>query len=114
MRDRARARMVARLWAACGVPDFRKVGADPHARLVGRLFGHLSEGAGHIPVAWFADELQRLDRTDGDVETIAGRIAGVRTWAYIAHRADWLADPSIGPGAPRQSRSDCPTRCMRG
>ena len=21
-------------------------------------------------------------------------IAGVRTWAYIAHRADWLADPA--------------------
>jgi ATP-dependent RNA helicase SUPV3L1/SUV3 len=94
IRGRARGQMVARLWAACGVPDFRKVGADHHARLVARLFRHLSEGAGHVPVAWFADELQRLDRTDGDVETLGGRIAGVRTWAYIAHRSDWLADPA--------------------
>ena len=94
VRGRARGQMVARLWAACGVPDFRKVGADHHARFVGRLFRHLSEGAGHVPVAWFADELQRLDRVDGDVETLGGRIAGVRTWAYIAHRADWLADPA--------------------
>jgi len=94
VRGRARGQMVARLWAACGVPDFRKVGADHHARFVGRLFRHLSEGAGHVPVAWFADELQRLDRTDGDVETLGGRIAGVRTWAYIAHRSDWLADPA--------------------
>ncbi len=94
IRGRARGQMVARLWAACGVPDFRKVGADHHARFVGRLFRHLSEGAGHVPVAWFADELQRLDRTDGDVETLGGRIAGVRTWAYIAHRSDWLADPA--------------------
>jgi ATP-dependent RNA helicase SUPV3L1/SUV3 len=70
------------------------VGADHHARLVGRLFRYLSEGAGHVPVAWFADELQRLDRSDGDVETLGGRIAGVRTWAYIAHRSDWLADPA--------------------
>ncbi len=93
VRGRARGQMVARLWAACGVPDFRKVGADHHARFVGRLFRHLSEGSGHVPVAWFADELQRLDRVDGDVETLGGRIAGVRTWAYIAHRADWLADP---------------------
>ena len=93
VRGRARGQMVARLWAACGVPDFRKLGADHHARFVGRLFRHLSEGAGHVPVAWFADELQRLDRTDGDVETLGGRIAGVRTWAYIAHRSDWLADP---------------------
>ncbi|MEP6785316.1 MAG: helicase-related protein [Sphingomonadales bacterium] len=86
--------MVARLWTACGVPDFRKVGADYHARLVSRLFRHLSEGDGHVPVPWFADELQRLDKADGDVETLGGRIAGVRTWAYIAQRADWLADPA--------------------
>lgn len=94
MRGRARGQMVRRLWAACGVPDFRKVGADHHARFVGRLFRHLSEGSGHVPAAWFADELQRLDRVDGDVETLGGRIAGVRTWAYIAHRSDWLADPA--------------------
>ncbi len=94
---RARTRdpaLVARLWATCGLPDFRKVGADHHARLVARLFRHLSEGEGHVPVPWFADELARLDRADGDVETLGGRLAGVRTWSYIAHRGDWLADPA--------------------
>jgi ATP-dependent RNA helicase SUPV3L1/SUV3 len=29
----------------------------------------------------------------GDIDTLADRLAGVRTWAYIAHRADWLAEP---------------------
>ncbi len=93
---RARVRspqMVARLWAACGLPDFRKLGVDPHARFVGRLFGHLSEANGHVPHQWFADEIQRLDNISGDVETLAGRIAAARSWAYIAHRADWLQDP---------------------
>ncbi|MBX3594782.1 helicase-related protein [Sphingomonas sp.] len=95
VRDRTRSpAMVARLWAACGLPDFRKLGADPHARLVARVFRHLSEGAGHIPHPWFADEIARLDRIDGDVETIAGRIAAARSWAYIAQRSDWLADPA--------------------
>jgi ATP-dependent RNA helicase SUPV3L1/SUV3 len=95
VRDRARGvAMVKRLWAACGVPDFRKVGLDPHARFVSRLFGHLSEGKGHLPHQWFADEIARLDTVAGDVETIAGRIAAARSWAYIAHRADWLADPA--------------------
>ena len=94
VRDRARdPAMVARLWAACGLPDFRKVGVDPHARFVSRLFGHLSEGQGHVPHRWFADEVARLDRVEGDVETLAGRIAAVRSWAYIANRADWLAEP---------------------
>jgi len=94
---RARARhpqVVARLWAACGLPDFRKLGVDPHARFVARLFQHLSEGNGHVPHDWFAAEIARLDSVQGDVETLAGRIAAARSWAYIAHRADWLADPA--------------------
>ncbi|UVO51183.1 helicase [Sphingomonas sp. SUN019] len=93
VRDRAKGN-IARLWAACGIPDFAKLGLDPHARFVGRVFGHLTEGAGHIPHQWFADEVARLDRVDGDVETIAGRVAAIRTWAYIAQRGDWLADPA--------------------
>ena len=93
VRDRVRSpTMVARLWAACGVPDFRKLGADQHMRLVSRVFQHLSEGDGRIPAQWFASEVARLDDVTGDVETIAGRIAAIRTWAYIAHRGDWLAD----------------------
>ncbi|PZQ62022.1 MAG: helicase [Sphingomonas taxi] len=91
VRDRARGN-VARLWAACGIPDFAKLGLDPHARFIGRIFGYLAQG--HIPHQWFADEVARLDRTEGDVETIAGRIAAIRSWAYIAQRPDWLADPA--------------------
>jgi ATP-dependent RNA helicase SUPV3L1/SUV3 len=89
---RARAKgQVDRLWAACGIPDFEKLGVDPHARFVGRVFQYLS--AGHVPQQWFADEVARLDRIEGDVETIAGRISAIRKWAYIAQRPNWLADP---------------------
>ena len=94
VRDRARSPAgVARLWAACGLPDFRKLGIDPHTRFVERLFRNLTEGNGRIPHQWFADEIARLDTIAGDVETIAGRIAAIRTYAYIAHRSDWLTDP---------------------
>ncbi|NJC09261.1 ATP-dependent RNA helicase SUPV3L1/SUV3 [Polymorphobacter fuscus] len=86
------ARGVQRLWDACGLPDYRKTGAEQHARLVGRIFRHLSEGDGRLPAAWVASELAHLDRLSGDVETLADRIAGARTWTYIAHRPDWLAD----------------------
>ena len=88
--------MVARLWAACGLPDFRKTGADGHARLVGRLFRHLSEGNGYIPAPVFAQEVSALENLAGDVETLAGRLAAIRTWAYVAHRADWLEKPEKG------------------
>ncbi|MFM9979080.1 MAG: helicase-related protein [Sphingomonadaceae bacterium] len=97
--DRARSpAMVARLWTACGLPDFRKVGADHHARTVARIFRHLSEGNGTIPATWFAEEIARLDRTEGDIDTLGGRIAAARTWAYVAHRADWLDDPAHWAG----------------
>ena len=86
--------LVRRLWAACQLPDFRKTGPDHHARLVARIFGHLSEGAGCIPQGWYAAEVAKLDNVQGDIDTLADRIAGVRTWAYIAHRGDWLADPA--------------------
>ncbi len=94
--------MTERLWAACGLPDFRKTGSEAHARLVARIFQHLSEGDRHIPAHWFADEIARLDTVQGDVETIADRIASARTWAYIAHRADWLAEPALWAERTRQ------------
>ncbi len=89
------ANMVARLWDVCGVPDFLKMGADHHARFVHRLWQYRSGQnggglGGHVDGGWFADQLARLDRTDGDVETLSARIAGVRTWCYIAHRPGWL------------------------
>lgn len=85
--------LVRRLWAACGLPDFRKTGPEHHSRLVARIFGHLSEGAGHVPKDWFSSEVARLDNVQGDIDTLADRLAGIRTWAYVAHRADWLAEP---------------------
>ena len=82
-----------KLWAVCGLPDFRKVGPMHHARMVRRLFSYIGEG-GHIPHEWFAAEVARLDRVEGDIGALADRLAGIRSWAYIAQRSDWLADPS--------------------
>jgi ATP-dependent RNA helicase SUPV3L1/SUV3 len=81
------------LWAVCGLPDFRKVGPMHHARMVRRLFSYVGEG-GHIPHEWFAAEVARLDNVTGDIEALADRLAGIRSWAYISQRADWLAEPA--------------------
>src|SRR5215218_2401925 len=82
-----------RLWAVCGLPDFRKVGPMHHARMVRRLFSYIEEG-GHVPHEWFAAEVSRLDNMSGDIEALADRLAGIRSWAYIAHRQDWLQEPA--------------------
>jgi len=87
------AAQVSRLWAACSVPDFQKLGIEHHARIVHRLWAYLSDGNGHIPQDFFAGQLARLDNVQGDVDALAGRIAAVRIWAYVAQRDDWLLNP---------------------
>ncbi len=84
-----------RLWAACGVPDYRKTGPDQHARLVARIYRHLTEGDGLLPEEWIAAEVANLDHVGGDIATISGRIAAARTWTYIAHRNNWLANAPL-------------------
>jgi len=79
------------LWDICQIPDFRKTMADVHANLLGRLFRELTDGD-CLPADWVADQVAQLDRVDGDIDTLMARIAHVRTWTYISHRADWLED----------------------
>ncbi|HKT76714.1 MAG TPA: helicase-related protein, partial [Sphingobium sp.] len=74
-------KQVERLWAACSLPDFQKLGPEHHARTVGRIWRYLSEGQGHIPRDWFAGQIARLDSVQGDIDTLSGRIAAARTWA---------------------------------
>jgi ATP-dependent RNA helicase SUPV3L1/SUV3 len=53
---------------------------------------YITEGGGD-PARLVRRQVARLDNVQGDIDTLADRIAGVRTWAYIAHRSDWLEDP---------------------
>jgi ATP-dependent RNA helicase SUPV3L1/SUV3 len=92
---------VARLWDACRLPDFRKSALDTHVRLVKTVFTHLTTGNGRLPADWLDGQLSRLDKTAGDVDALASRLAHVRTWAYAAHRLDWTEDPEHWRGRAR-------------
>ena len=86
-------RSVARLWEIACLPDFRQLGAEPHSRFIASLWQFMGQGNRKIPQRYAAQELARLDNVQGDVDTISGRIAAVRSWTYMAQRADWLEDP---------------------
>ncbi|NJM50792.1 MAG: helicase [Sphingomonadales bacterium] len=88
-------RHVERLWEAACLPDFRQMGAEPHSRFIAGLWPHLATGRGHLPHSYAMQELARLDNVQGDIATLSQRIAAVRTWTYIGHRGDWLADPAV-------------------
>jgi ATP-dependent RNA helicase SUPV3L1/SUV3 len=83
---------VRRLWAACQLPDFRRATVDQHIRLIGRVARGLLGPEGRLPESWIAAETEKLDRTDGEVDALAARLAHIRTWTYAANRGDWLAD----------------------
>jgi Superfamily II RNA helicase len=83
---------IKRLWECCQMPDFNKLSSDEHVRLVRTIFGHLMSDAGVLPPEWLAQQIARLDITEGDVATLSGRLAHIRTWTYAAHRPGWVAD----------------------
>ena len=92
---------VERLWEACQVPDYRKLSPAAHAELVTTLYGFLMQ-KGRIPDAWFAAQVDQANRTDGDIDTLSGRIAQIRTWTFVANRPDWLYDPDHWQGITRE------------
>ena len=77
------------LWELCQIPDFRKISLDQHARLLGDLYLMLMKD-GRINDEWLAPQINGLDRIDGDIDSISSRIAHIRTWTYLSHRAAWL------------------------
>lgn len=85
---------VQRLWEVCQVPDYRKISSQNHAELVGTLYGFLMSPEGRVPEDWFAKQVAFADRTDGDIDTLANRIAHIRTWTFVSNRVDWLKDPA--------------------
>ena len=91
---------IERLWEVCQVPDYRKISPAAHAELAATLYGFLMR-EGTIPPEWFAGQVAQADRTDGDIDTLANRIAHIRTWTFAANRPDWLADPEHWQGITR-------------
>jgi len=84
--------LVRLLWEVCQIPDFRKVMADTHTRLLGHCFLHLAGPEQRLPTAWIAAQMANLDCLNGDIDALMARIAHVRTWTYITHRGDWVED----------------------
>jgi ATP-dependent RNA helicase SUPV3L1/SUV3 len=92
---------VGRLWEVCQIPDYRKISPQNHAELVATLYKFLMARAERIPEDWFANQVAFADRTDGDIDTLANRIAHIRTWTFVSNRGDWLMDPEHWQGRTR-------------
>ena len=93
--DLARGRhAVSALWDFCQIPDYRKISSQSHADLIATLYKYVMGPEGRIAEDWFAKQVAFADRTDGDIDTLANRIAHIRTWTFVSNRPGWLADPA--------------------
>lgn len=85
---------ISLLWDVCCIPDFQKMLTDEHVNLLTKIYLHLSGPESGLPGNWVQKMAGRLNQTDGDIDTLATRIAHIRTWNYIAHRPDWVSNPT--------------------
>lgn len=93
IRDRAHhIDLVRLLWDVAQIPDFRKTLGGDHAGLIHDVFLFLTGTTAHIAPDWLATRIARCDNDEGDLDTLATRLAHIRTWNYVAHKSDWLAD----------------------
>jgi ATP-dependent RNA helicase SUPV3L1/SUV3 len=89
------AEAVPLLWEICQVPDFRQLPFDDHFKLLGASYLQLMRH-GRLQRPWVEGHLHRLDRVDGDLETLLDRMSAVRTWTYItAHRSSPAAGGAV-------------------
>ncbi len=101
VRDRARhPKDIRLLWDVCRIPDFQGISSQEHANLLQRIFDFLRD-SGHVPDDWLESQIRRIDKTDGDIDSLSKRLAFIRTWTYVAQRSGWVADESHWRGETR-------------
>ena len=97
------------LFEIAQIPDFQKSFTDSHVQMLARIFGHLAQGE-TLPKDWVASQIARLDRIDGDIDTVMTRLAHIRTWTYITQRSAWIDHDQTWQDEARQIEdrlSDC-------
>ncbi len=87
------AKSIKLLWDVCRIPDFRGISHAEHANLLNQIFCSLQE-YGRVGDDWLAQQIKRIDRTDGDIDALSKRLAYIRTWTYVAQRKGWVDDES--------------------
>ena len=92
---------VERAWEVCQVPDYRNISPAEHAHIISRILTFLHSRTGVIDEDWFAKQLAYCENLDGNIDALSQRISHVRTWTFIANRADWLEAPLYWQGRAR-------------
>ena len=77
------------LWECCQIPDFVKKTYGNHYEVIENVFKFLSDEKGKIPDDFMRIQLMKLDKLEGNVDSLSNRIANVRTWSYVSNKNNW-------------------------
>ncbi len=82
------------LWECCQIPDFVKKTYGNHFEVIGNVFKFLTSEKGLISEDYMRLQLMKLDKLDGNVDSLSNRIANVRTWSYVSNKNNWVENQS--------------------
>ena len=78
------------LWECCQIPDFVKKTYGNHYEVINSVFKFLSSDKGKITSDFMRIQLMKLDKIEGNVDSLSNRIANVRTWSYVSNKNNWV------------------------
>src|SRR5210317_63994 len=78
------------LWECCQITDFVKKTYGNHYEVIENVFKFLSSSKGKITNEFMRLQLMKLDKLDGNVDSLSNRIANVRTWSYVSNKNNWI------------------------
>ena len=82
------------LWECCQIPDFVKKTYGNHYEVIGNVFKYLNSKKGKITDDYMRIQLMKLDKLEGNVDSLSNRIANVRTWSYVSNKNNWVENQS--------------------
>ncbi len=81
---------LALLWECCQIPDFVKKTYGNHYEVIENVFKFLGMEKQRISEDFMRLQLVKLDKLDGNVDSLSNRIANVRTWSYVSNKNNWV------------------------
>ncbi len=78
------------LWECCQIPDFVKKTYGNHFEVIRNVFKFLTSNKGLISEDYMRLQLMKLDKLEGNVDSLSNRIANVRTWSYVSNKNNWV------------------------
>ena len=78
------------LWECCQIPDFVKKTYGNHYEVIENVFNFLKSDKGKVTNEFMHLQLMKLNKFDGNVDSLSNRIANVRTWSYVSNKSNWI------------------------